>query len=128
MEMRSEYIIYISLIILTAVYLFAVETVQSSQFRFTPGGQDLRFSPYDVALVLVGIVGITLSVVSFAAYDRKKNRRFFIIALAFLFFTLKSLLSIVYNFFTGGYQFMGIVAQGLELLMILAFFLVLFRR
>ncbi len=128
MEFRKEYAIYFLIIILTLFYLFAIEMIQSDQFRFSPGGQDLRFSAYDLALLFVGLVGVILSAVSFAAYRRKGDKRFFVIALAFLFFTLKSLLNIVYNFFIGGYEFIGIAAQGLELLMILAFFLVLFRR
>ena len=128
MKAQKEHIIYISIIILALFYLFALERVQSDYYRFTLGGRDLRFSPYDVALTLVGIVGIVLSAISFTAYNRKKDKKFFIIALAFLFFTLKSVLNIVDNFFVGGYRFIGIAAQGLELLMILAFFLVLFRK
>ena len=128
MKLREEHVIYFLIIALTLFYLFAVEMIQSDQFRFSPGGQDLRFSAYDLALFFVGLVGVILSAVSFAAYKRKGDKRLFMIALAFLFFTLKSLLNIVYNFFIGGYEFIGIVAQGFELLMILAFFLVLFRR
>ncbi len=126
MEFRKEHAIYFSLIAITVLYLVLAERIY--RFDFTLGGGDLRFSAYDVALLLVGAVGVVLSAISFMAYDRKKNEKLFIISLAFLFFTLKSLLNIVDNFFIGGYKYIGIAAQGLELLMILAFFLVLFRK
>lgn len=119
--------IYAAIIAISILYLILVEQVHTAH-RFNLGGQDLRFSAYDVALTLVGVVGVVLSAVSFAAYNRKGDKKLFVIALAFLFFTLKSIFNIVYNFFPGGYQFIGIAAQGFELLMILAFFLVLFKR
>ena len=128
MKIQKEHVIYVSLILIAFLYLIFIERVHTGAFDFTLGGRDLRFSFYDVALVLVGSVGIVLSVVSFSAYVRKGDEKLFIIALAFLFFTLKSIFNIVDNFFLGGYQFIGIVAQTLELLMILAFFLVLFKR
>ncbi len=128
MGIQREHLIYTSIIILTIVYLLAIENVHSGSREFTLGGRDLRFSPYDITLVLVGTVGIVLSAISFAAYNRKNDKRLFIISLAFLFFTLKSVLNIVDNFFIGGYRYIGIAAQGFELLMILAFFLVLFKK
>ncbi len=128
MKIQQEHLIYVGLVLLTALYIVSIEQVHTDQFQFTLGGRDLRFSFYDVVLVMVGAVGVVLSAISFSAYNRKRDRRLFIISLAFLFFTLKSILNIIDNFFLGGYQFIGIAAQSLELLMILAFFLVLFRR
>ena len=128
MKIQQEHLIYAGFIVLTALYIVSIEQVHTDQFQFTLGGRDLRFSFYDVVLVMVGAVGVALSTISLSAYNRKRDRRLFIISLAFLFFTLKSILNIIDNFFLGGYQFIGIAAQSLELLMILAFFLVLFRR
>jgi hypothetical protein len=128
MKIQNEHMVYAAIIALTILYILLIEKVHTDQFDFTLGGRDLRFSAYDVALTFVGVVGVVLSAVSFAAYNRKGDKRLFVIALAFLFFTLKSVLNIIDNFFLGGYQFIGIAAQGFELLMILAFFLVLFKR
>ena len=128
MQIRKEYAIYGLIIVASIIFLLAIEAVHTSQFQFELGGRDQRFSPFDIVLTSVGLVGVVLSVISFAAYRRKKDKKLFIIALAFLFFTLKSIFNIVDNFFIGGYQYIGIVAQTLELLMILAFFLVLFKR
>ena len=126
MKFQKEHALYISLLAISLLYLVLVDQVHS--YRFVLGGQDMRFSFFDVVMALVGVVGVVLSVISFEAYNRKKDRRLFIIAMGFLFFTVKSIFNIIHNFFLGGYQFIGVASQTLELLMILAFFLVLFRK
>jgi len=128
MKLQKEHVIYVSIIVISILYLVLIEKVQTDQYQFILGGQDLRFSPFDMVLVSVLIVGAALSIISFSAYNRKKDTRLFIIALAFLLFTVKSLMNFVFNFFLGGYQFIGFVSQVLELLIILAFFIVLFKR
>lgn len=126
MKLHKEYLIFGVLIALTIAYLILVENVFNQKFAI--GGQDYRFSPFDIVLGLINITGFVLVAVSFFAWKRKRDTRLFIISVAFLLLTLKGILDLADNFFVGSYSYLGMLKQTLELLVLLAFLLALFKR
>lgn len=126
MGIKKEYVIYAAIVLASIVYLVAIEHIYGKRLSFAVGGQDLVFSPFDVVIVLISVIASVLVIVSFAAYRRRKNVKLFILAIAFLLFALKSILEVVDNFFLSGFTFLSVLKRVLELLVLLAFLVVLF--
>ena len=120
--------IYLLLVVLTAVYLVGVEGIFSGSFYIHGGGRDLHFTFYDVTLFLVFIFASALAIISFNAYNKKKNNRLFFVSFAFFLFALKAALKLIDNFVLGGYSYIGISIQTLEFLILLSLFYAIFKK
>ena len=125
---RQIVAIYAVLILLTVLFFGFSEYASERPFHFQFGGRDTIFSFYDVSLFVVLIVSVALTVVSTAAYVRKKNERLFFVAFAFFMFSVKSALKIADNHLVGPYSYMGISIQTLELLILLSLFFAIFKK
>lgn len=120
--------LYLALIVLTGVYLFAVEGVTNGSYSVNKGGRDHQFTFYDITLFLVLIFAAGLTIISSLAYDKKKSPRLFFVSFAFFLFVIKAALKIIDNFLIGNYSYIGISGQTLEFLILLSLFYALFRK
>ncbi len=128
MKIQKEYLAYAAVVLAAVFYLAVVENVYGKRVTFSIGGQDHIFSAFDIILVSISVLASALVVISFLAYKRKPDRKLFIISIAFLLFTLKGVLEVLDNFFLAGYSFFSILKRVLELLILLAFLFVLFKK
>lgn len=119
--MKNLVPIYIVLILASVAYLFAIEDINGERFAFNGGGRDAKLSFYDFSIISVTLFSGILTALSTLAYGRKKTRKLFLVSMAFFIFTLKSAFSVVFNHFIGGYYFIGVLIQGMELLVLLIF-------
>ncbi len=126
--MKQVLVLYITLVVLAAVYLLGVESVTSGSFSLNSGGRDLHFTFYDLTLFIVFVVSLALSVISYSAYNKKKSDRLFFVALAFFLFAIKATLKVIDNFVIGDYSYIGISIQSLELLILLSLFYAIFKK
>ena len=128
MKLKPEYLVYGALIAASIGYLVFVENVYGKIVTFNIGGQDLIFSAFDIVTVGISLIASALVIISFSAYRRRGDPKLFVISLAFLLFTLKGVIEIFDNFFLSSYSFFSILKKVLELLILLAFLFVLFRK
>ncbi len=119
--------IYLVIIILTGIYLFAVEGVTDG-FSLDKGGRDHKFSFFDVTLFLVFVLAAGLTIISTLAYSKKNSGRLLFVSFAFFLFTIMAVLRIIDNFVLGGYTYIGISISSLEFLILLSLFYALFRK
>jgi hypothetical protein len=129
-KITTNYVIaiYIAAILLSAFYLICIENISGASYEFSVGGRDLYFSPFDVVIVSISVLASVLLIISFAAYNRKRNSKMLIVSLAFLMFTVMGILKLLDNFLLRDYTAIGIAIQILEMLVLLSFVLVLFKK
>lgn len=120
--------IYIAVILLSVFYLVYIENISGTPYEFSVGGKDSYFSPFDVIIVSISVLALVLLIISFAAYKRKRNSKMLIISLAFLMFTMMGILKLIDNFLLRDYTAIGIAIQILQMLVLLSFILVLFKK
>lgn len=120
--------LYLALIVLAGIYLFAVEGVTDGTFSVDSGGRDHKISFFDVTLFLVLIFAAGLTVISSLAYNKKNSPRLFFVSLAFFLFTINAALRLIDNFLIGGYTYIGISISTLEFLILLSLFYAIFRK
>jgi len=120
--------LYLALIVLTGIYLFAVENVADGNFSLDRGGRDHKISFFDVTLFLVLILAAGLTAISSMAYNKKNSPRLFFVSFAFFLFTVMAALRIIDNFLLGAYTYIGISVSTLEFLILLSLFYALFRK
>ncbi|MBI2970980.1 MAG: hypothetical protein HYY37_01015 [Candidatus Aenigmarchaeota archaeon] len=128
MRLQKEHLVAIAIVAASVLYLVVIEDVYGKRITFNIGGRDLLFSPFDIVLVTTSVIASALVVVSFLAYQRTADRKLFVVSLAFIFFTIRSVLDVFDNFFLAGYSFLSIAKRLLDLLIVLAFLFVLFRK
>ncbi|MBI2580104.1 MAG: hypothetical protein HYW27_04350 [Candidatus Aenigmarchaeota archaeon] len=119
--MKNLVPIYAVLVLASLAYLFAVEDINGDRFAFNGGGRDAKLSFYDLSIIGVTAFSGILTILSTLAHGRKRTRKLFLISMAFFIFTLKSAFSVIFNHFIGDYYLMGVLIQGMELLVLLIF-------
>ncbi|MEM0360326.1 MAG: hypothetical protein QXK06_03255 [Candidatus Diapherotrites archaeon] len=77
---------------------------------------------------IVFVLATILMFLSVMAWTRKKEKRFFFVALAFVFFFLKWLLAVIDLYFSPGRFFSWAGGTVVELLIFVCLFLALFKR
>lgn len=120
--------LYLVIIILAVVYLFAIESVTNGTFSVDKGGRDHQFTFYDITLFLVLIFAAGLTAISLLAYKKKNSPRLFFVSFAFFLFSIKAALKIIDNFLIGHYAYIGISGQTLEFLILLSLFYAIFKK
>jgi len=128
MSVKHLIALYLALIVLTGIYLFAVENVADGNFSLDRGGRDHKISFFDVTLFLVLILAAGLTAISSMAYNKKNSPRLFFVSFAFFLFTVMAALRIIDNFLLGAYTYIGISVSTLEFLILLSLFYALFRK
>ncbi len=121
-------VLYAIVIILAGAYLVLTEDILGGSYVLHGGGRDMKFTFYDVVLILVLVVAMALTVIATMAYNKKKNERLLFVAGAFFLFSIEAALQLVNNFLLGDYTFIGIGVQTLELLILVSLFLALFKK
>ncbi len=126
--MRNLVPIYAVLTLLFLGYIFVVEDITGSRFVFDNGGRDSKLSFYDFSIIGVAVFSGLLTVISTLSFNRRKSQKLFMVSMAFFIFTLKSISDAIFNHFIGGYYLIGVLTQGMELLVLLIFSSVLLFR
>lgn len=126
--MKNLIPIYVLLIIISLAYIFVVEDITGPRFVFDAGGRDSKLSFYDFSIIGVAVFSGLLTIISTLSFNRRKSQKLFMVSMAFFIFTLKSVSDVIFNHFIGGYYLLGVLTQGMELLVLLIFSSVLLFR
>lgn len=124
MRTNSLLLIYVAIIAITGLYLVFVEGV-GVKHTVNIGGY---FSPFDAFTIAISVVALVLLVIAFIAYRRHPDEKMLMVGLAFLLFTVFSVLDLINNFFPGSYSFIGIIMKILNFLILVTFLAILFRK
>jgi hypothetical protein len=119
--MKKLLSIYVVLILVAVAYLFLVEGITGPRFDFQAGGRDYKLSFYDFSIMAVAVFSGILTVLSTLAFHKRRSRKLFLVSMAFFIFTLRSIANFLFNHFIGDYYFMGVLVQGMDLLVLLIF-------
>ncbi len=125
--MRNLVILTAIILILGVVYLFAVEGVHNFTFMGI-GGQDAKFSFYDMLLIAFPLISVGMLSISAMAYRRKPDMKLLLISFAFLMFTAEGLLKIIVNFFSGDFRIILVAIQLSEMLILISFLYAIIKK
>ena len=131
MKLSSFYtllLIYISVTAAFLVYFVFLQHFGAKGLQFSLGGQDSVFNIFDVLILILLPVATALFVISFMAFMRRRDKRLFITSVAFFFFLVKQVLNILQNFFPREFIFIGNAESALELLILVSFVFLLYRK
>lgn len=131
MRLTSFYtllLIYAVVIAVFFVYFVLLQNFGEKGLHFSLGGKDNVFNVFDVLILILLPVATALFVISFMAFMRKRDKRLFIISLAFFFFLAKQVLNLFQNFFPAEFIFIGNAESALELLILISFVFLLYKK
>lgn len=121
-------IIYAIIIIGSIIYFVYMQSFGTQGLQFYIGGHDKVFNVFDMLIVIVIPVAIVLFIISLIAFRRRKDLKMFIISVAFFFFLVKEILFLFQNFFPQEFIFIGNAERALELLILISFMFLLYRK
>lgn len=127
--MKKHIILLGVVVLLVLLYFFAVEHLNIGvPTNFNLGGRDNHFSLFDLTIILISVVAAVLVIISLLAYNRKPDKKMLFVSLAFLLFTIKGILNFLDNFIIRQYATIAIAMQILDLLILVVFLLLLFKK
>ena len=127
-SLYSIVLIYAIVIAALAVYIFFMQQFGAKGMQFHLSGRDQSVTILDIAIIAVTIIALLLLLISLMAFKKKPDMRIFLISLAFFFFAAKEFLAFFENFFPKEHIFIDNAERGLELLMLISFILLLYRK
>lgn len=127
-SVRTIILVY-AVVIIGAFFYFAI--LQGFGYRglqLSISGKDQVLAPLDILIVLSTLASFVLLIISLSAFSRRGDLRLFVISFAFFFFTLRQLLFLLDNFFPGENIYIFHAVHTLDLLILLSFILLMYRR
>ncbi len=124
----SIVLIYAVVIAALVIYLFFMQQFGAKGMQFHLSGRDQSITILDIAIITATVIALFLLFISLMAFRKKPDMRLFLISMAFFFFALKEFLAFFENFFPEEYIFIDNAERGLELLMLVTFILLLYKR
>lgn len=119
---------YVLVIIGAFIYFAVLQGFGYRGLEFTISGKDRVLAPLDILILLSTIASLILLAISIVAFERKKDNRFFVLAFAFFFFTLRQVLFLLDNFFPEENIYIFHAVHALDILILLSFMFLMYRR
>lgn len=124
----SLLLIYAIVIASFLVYFVLLQQFGAKGLQFSMGGRDSVFNIFDLLTLILLPIATALFVISFMAFMRKNDKRLFITSIAFFFFLAKQVLDVFQNFFPSEFIFVGNAESALELLILISFVFLLYKK
>ena len=120
--------IYAIVIIGSVVYFVALQNFGSSGLEVHISGRDRQINLLDFMILIIMPIAFVLFIISLLAYMRKRDTRMLVISAAFFFFMVKETLFALENFFPNEFIFIANAERALELLILLSFVFLMYRK
>ena len=120
--------VYLVVLLFFGVYVFLWQGFGSHGLVFSIGGKNQVIDVFDGILLLGALVSFFLVFISLLAFQRRKDNRIFILAVAFFFFALGEVLQIFDNFFPQENLFIVNAGKAIDLIVLLSFAMLLYGR
>jgi hypothetical protein len=120
--------VYIAVIVLCGVYIFALQGFGAKGLVFSIGGKNQVIDAFDIILLAAAVASFFLVAISLLAFKRRKDNRIFILSIAFFLFAVNEILQIFDNFFPNEFIFIANAQKVLDLLILLSFAMLVYGR
>ncbi|MFC2142842.1 hypothetical protein ACFLQN_00410 [Candidatus Aenigmatarchaeota archaeon] len=133
MKMPGKYatcilLIYLIIIVGSLIYFGYMQSFGSKGLQFQIAGKDSFVTIFDLLIIAVIPVALILFIISAIAFNRRRDFRLFLVSVAFFFFVVKEFLFLFENFFPNEFIFIHNAERALELLILLSFVFLMYRK